>query len=67
MPRKKEPEFFIATTSGALKVAGRAETFVRGKTIVHCDSPLYRAYPHLFKPIDRPSVEQATAAPGERR
>ena len=67
MPRKKEPEFFIATTSGVLKVKGRNEMFVRGKTIVHRESPLYRAAPHYFKAIDRPSVEQATAAPGERR
>lgn len=67
MPRKKEPDYFVATTSGVMKVNGRNETFVRGRTIVHRDSPLYRDYPHLFKPIDRPPVEQTTAAPGERR
>lgn len=31
--------------------------------------PIVRAYPHLFEParVSRPAVEQATAAPGERR
>lgn len=67
MPRKKEPEFFIATTSGVLKIQGRSETFIAGRTIVSKDTPLYRAYPHLFRPVERPESEQATAAPGERR
>lgn len=35
------------------------------------DDPLVRARPQLFQPVDparnRPLVEQATAAPGERR
>lgn len=67
MPRKREPEYFVATTSGVFKVNGKIEHFKRGQTIVHRDSPLYRAHSKLFTPIDRPSVEQATAAPGERR
>lgn len=67
MPRTKQPEYFVATTSGVLKVDGKPETFLRGRTIVHRDSPLYRAYPKFFKPVERPESEQATAAPGERR
>jgi hypothetical protein len=67
MPRKQEPDYFVATTSGVMKVNGRNETFVRGRTIVHRDSPLYRAHPNLFRPVERPAVEQATAAPGEHR
>ena len=33
------------------------------------DHELVRSYPHLFKPVEanRPDVEQATAAPGEKR
>jgi hypothetical protein len=35
------------------------------------DHELVRNYPHLFRPVEarrsRPEVEQATAAPGERR
>lgn len=67
MARKRDPEFYVATTSGVLKVKGKSETFIAGRTIVSRDSALYRAYPHLFKPVEHPAVEQATAAPGERR
>jgi hypothetical protein len=67
MARKSEPEFFVATTSGALKVKGKVETFIVGRTIVHRSSPLYQAHPDLFQPIERPAVEQATAAPGASR
>lgn len=67
MPRKATPDYFIAITSGVLKIKGKAETFIRGKTIVHRDSSLYRAHPEHFMPIERPPTEQATAAPGERR
>ncbi|HEX7098425.1 MAG TPA: hypothetical protein VF377_04240 [Acidimicrobiia bacterium] len=67
MPRAKQVDYYVATTSGVLKVNGKRETFVRGQTIVHRDSPLYRAHPHLFRPVERPSVEQTTAAPGESR
>lgn len=39
--------------------------------IFAADHKLVRAKPHLFKPVeptrDRPDVEQATKAPGERR
>lgn len=67
MPRTKTPDYFVATTSGVYKVNGKAETFVRGRTIVHRDSALYRAHPEIFKPVERPAAEQATAAPGESR
>lgn len=68
MPRRKEPEFFVARSSGVLNVNGRKEHYVAGKTIVHRDSPLYKAAPSRFIPVERESaVEQATAAPGEQR
>ena len=67
MPRTKQPDYFVATTSGVLKVDGKTETFIRNRTVVHRDSPMYRAYPKLFRPVDRPGTEQATAAPGESR
>jgi hypothetical protein len=39
--------------------------------IFNADDPLVRARPNLFKPLEasrqRPEVEQATAAPGEKR
>jgi hypothetical protein len=43
-------------------VLSRTETFAR-------DHELVREFPHLFQnaDADRPEVEQATAAPGEKR
>lgn len=67
MPRAKTPDFYVAITSGVLKVDGKRETFIKGKTIVHRDSALFRKHPDYFRPVERPAVEQATAAPGERR
>ena len=67
MSRTKQPDYFVAITSGVYKVDGKPEFFVRGRTIVHADSPLYKAHPDLFRPVERPSVEMATAAPGQSR
>lgn len=67
MPRKAQPEFFVARSSGVVKVDGRKEFYREGQTIVHRDSALYKAIPHRFDPVERPTTEQATAAPGERR
>jgi hypothetical protein len=67
MPRKKEAEFFVARSSGVVNVNGHKETYVAGQTIVHRDTALYRAAPDRFVPVERPEVEQATAAPGEHR
>lgn len=67
MPRKKEPEFFVAISSGVARVDGKREVYHAGTTIVHRDSALYRSNPKLFKPVERPGVEQMTAAPGESR
>jgi len=35
--------------------------------IVRDDDPLVRDKPSLFVPIDGPTIERATAAPGEKR
>lgn len=48
------------------------EQFVLHPTeILSKDHPIVRAYPHFFRPVEggreRPPVEQATAAPGEKR
>jgi hypothetical protein len=67
MPRKSEPEFFVARSSGVVNVNGRKETYIAGKTIVHRDTALYKAASDRFVPVERPEVEQATAAPGEHR
>ena len=68
MPRTKQPETYIATSSGVLKINGKIERYTAGQTIVHRSHPLYQAIPERFQPLTAlPVVEQATAAPGERR
>lgn len=65
-----EPDVYVAIESGAASVDGQEMIFVKGVTRVRAGHPLLRACPSLFKPADaHPSydVEQATAAPGERR
>lgn len=51
---------------------GAKEPFVvNPSTILRSDDPLVKQFPHLFKALEtsrqRPAVEQATAAPGEKR
>ena len=44
--------------------------FRAGITHVSADDPAYKAHPELFSAVAdraRPTVEQATAAPGEKR
>ena len=60
---------WIATDSGAVEVDGETRIFVKDKTLVRDDDPMLKQIPHCFEPLDGPDaeVEQATAAPGERR
>ena len=67
MPTKKEPDYFVARSSGVVRIDGKTEFYTAGKTIVHRDSELYRRIPERFTPVERPAVEQATAAPGQVR
>ena len=46
---------------------GWGQRIVREGEIVSSDDPVVRKYAALFEPITVPGVEQATAAPGERR
>lgn len=72
MPPAKQPhrEFLRAKEPATGTFEG--EPFVVSPSeIFASDHPLVRAYPHLFVPLEesreRPEVEQATAAPGEKR
>jgi len=66
-------KYYIATTSGSASIDGKEYDFNMGITRVAADHPLVKACPLYFEPIDDgsravvPDVEQATAAPGERR
>lgn len=67
MPRKSQPDYFVAISSGVYKVDGKVETIIEGRTIVGRDAAIYRAYPQFFKAVERPAIEAATAAPGQQR
>lgn len=49
---------------------GTPVEFYKGE-VVDADDPAFKKWPHLFVPLVvrtfRPEVEQATAAPGEKR
>ena len=61
---------YIATESGAAEVDGQPFTFVRGVTRVRAGHPVLRQLGAFFRPVEEAvhyDVEQATAAPGEKR
>jgi hypothetical protein len=69
--REKTTEFVQAKEAATGSVDG--EPFVlTPNELFAADHPIVRAYPDFFKPLEdphrqRPEVEQATAAPGEKR
>lgn len=76
MPRTtgKEPQYVRAREAffGCLK-PGDDDTMVTvsPNEIIHADDPIVKKWPDKFIPLEpsrqRPSVEQATKAPGEQR
>ena len=68
MPRTTEPELYVARSSGVIKVKGETITYLAGRTRVRAGHPLLKARPDAFVPLEANyDVEQATAAPGEKR
>jgi hypothetical protein len=79
MPRKSEsghvPRLFIATETASVTDPdeGSALPINKGVTVVDENDPIYKSFPNLFGPIKARSygrkseIEQATAAPGEKR
>lgn len=70
MPRTAEPRFVRPREACTFDHDGEA-VVLSPKEILRADDPVVRARPNLFKPLEpsrqRPAVEQATAAPGEKR
>lgn len=61
---------YVANQTGVTNLNGAMFTFRSGVTHVSADDPAYKAHPELFTEASdttRPLVEQATAAPGDKR
>jgi hypothetical protein len=71
MPRTKapaEPTVYVARSSGVVNIDGQIHRYVQGQTRVRAGHPLLKARPDKFVPLQLDyEVEQATAAPGEKR
>lgn len=68
MPKAKEPSIFVARTSGDIKIDGEVYSYRAGRTRVREGHPLLRVIPERFEPLKVDyEIEQATAAPGEKR
>lgn len=69
MARQKTPEYMMATESFVTTIDGTPQQVSKGD-LVHPDHPILRGRESLFAPAKghvRFDVEQATAAPGEKR
>lgn len=71
MPRRRaerDDDMMVATDTGSVFVDGETKDFKRGVTRARRGSPIVKAIPGLWKPIEAHyDIERATAAPGERR
>lgn len=66
----REGAVFVANTTFACDLDGSPEVVHAGKTRVRAGHPLLTRYRSYFDPVESGvqfDVEQATAAPGERR
>jgi hypothetical protein len=58
----------IANQGAAVQVGDEVFTIRAGQTRVRADSPLVKAAPHVWEPLETQyDIEQATRAPGEKR
>lgn len=64
-------DILVANVTATLKHEGRRFYLVRGKTLVRADDPVVEGHKSMFEPLHIEylggPVEQATAAPGEKR
>lgn len=67
-------DILVANTTAFIKHDGRRIMLRRGVTLVRADDPVAREHKAMFEPLDvgylgrgDAPVEQATAAPGEKR
>ena len=61
--------YYVARSSGVIKIRGELYRYAAGRTRVRAGHPLLEVLPDRFEPLDMTydTIEQATAAPGEKR
>lgn len=71
MTKQADRQIFVCSETFISNYEGAPIKFVQDLTRVRAGHPLLTQFPDKFKPVDAhyevPEVEQATAAPGERR
>lgn len=68
MPKKKEPEIYVARSSGVVKIDGKLHHYYAGSTRVRAGHPLLKKVPNGWKPLQLDyEVEDATKTPGRKR
>ena len=61
-------DILVAKESAILEYNGAPVVIRKGVTRVRAGHPMLRGHEHLFEPLDvHYDIEEATAAPGERR
>jgi hypothetical protein len=66
--KEKEPEIYVARSTGVVRVDGKLTNYYGGTTRVRAGHPLLKAAPNAFVPMKLDyDIEQATKAPGEKR
>jgi len=66
----KSDRVYVATESFACQIEGKDYQITKGQTRVREGHPLLQTNPQYFRPMEENvhyDVEQATAAPGEKR
>lgn len=71
MPKASEPRGIVAARDAFTASFDGVDTIVLVGDLFDADHPFVKTNPHLFGPVvirtAAPRVEQATAAPGEKR
>lgn len=67
-PKPKEPEFYVARSSGVVKIDGVRHNYYGGTTRVRAGHPILKAVPSAFKPMTLDlDIEDASKTPGRKR
>lgn len=63
MARAKDPDVYVAVSSGTVRIDGKRRDYVRGMTVVRAGDPLLRAIPSRFRPLTDPVEARRIGVP----